>query len=148
MLDAAGAEVTVFTSAREALERIDTIRPDVMVVDIRIPVPKDRTKALQNGLEMHLAKSVDPCELVATVAALAKRAKSRECGVARPLTPLTYRSADSCARFAALPLGVPKVTLVPPRSRYSAVTGAETLSSHSTNRLRGRRHERARWLWQ
>jgi PAS domain S-box-containing protein len=34
---------------------------------------EDRTKALQNGFEMHLAKPVDPGELVASVATLVRR---------------------------------------------------------------------------
>jgi CheY-like chemotaxis protein len=34
---------------------------------------EDRTKALRSGFEMHLAKPVDPGELVASVATLAKR---------------------------------------------------------------------------
>jgi PAS domain S-box-containing protein len=37
---------------------------------------EDRTKALRSGFEMHLAKPVDPGELVASVATLARRAKS------------------------------------------------------------------------
>ncbi len=37
---------------------------------------EDRTKALQSGFEMHLAKPVDPGELVASVATLARRAKA------------------------------------------------------------------------
>ena len=36
----------------------------------------DRTKALRTGFEMHLAKPVDPGELVASVATLARRAKA------------------------------------------------------------------------
>jgi PAS domain S-box-containing protein len=36
---------------------------------------EDRTKALQRGFEMHLAKPVDPGELVASVANLARRAR-------------------------------------------------------------------------
>ena len=38
---------------------------------------EDRTKALRSGFEMHLAKPVDPAELVASVATLARRARSR-----------------------------------------------------------------------
>ena len=34
----------------------------------------DRTKALQSGFKMHLAKPVDPGELVASVATLVRRA--------------------------------------------------------------------------
>jgi CheY-like chemotaxis protein/anti-sigma regulatory factor (Ser/Thr protein kinase) len=36
---------------------------------------EDRTKALQSGFEMHLAKPVDPGELVASVATLVRRGK-------------------------------------------------------------------------
>jgi CheY-like chemotaxis protein len=38
---------------------------------------EDRTRALSSGFEMHLAKPIDPGELVASVARLARRAKSR-----------------------------------------------------------------------
>ncbi|HEX6463438.1 MAG TPA: ATP-binding protein, partial [Vicinamibacterales bacterium] len=37
---------------------------------------EDRTKALRSGFEMHLAKPVDPSELVASVATLARRART------------------------------------------------------------------------
>jgi len=37
---------------------------------------EDRTKALRSGFEMHLAKPVDPGELVASVATLARRLKT------------------------------------------------------------------------
>jgi PAS domain S-box-containing protein len=39
---------------------------------------EDRTKALRSGFEMHLAKPVDPGELVASVATLAKRVKAQD----------------------------------------------------------------------
>jgi PAS domain S-box-containing protein len=38
---------------------------------------EDRTKALQSGFEMHLAKPVDPGELVASVATLVRRSKAK-----------------------------------------------------------------------
>jgi CheY-like chemotaxis protein len=38
---------------------------------------EDRTKALRCGFEMHLAKPVDPGELVASVATLARRVRSK-----------------------------------------------------------------------
>jgi PAS domain S-box-containing protein len=38
---------------------------------------EDRTKALRSGFEMHLAKPVDPGELVASVATLARRSKTQ-----------------------------------------------------------------------
>ena len=37
---------------------------------------EDRTRALRSGFEMHLAKPVDPGELVAAVAMLVRRARS------------------------------------------------------------------------
>jgi CheY-like chemotaxis protein len=37
---------------------------------------EDRTRALRSGFEMHLAKPVDPGELVAAVAMLARRART------------------------------------------------------------------------
>ena len=36
---------------------------------------EDRTKALRSGFEMHLAKPVDPGELVASVATLVRRTR-------------------------------------------------------------------------
>jgi PAS domain S-box-containing protein len=36
---------------------------------------EDRTKALRSGFQMHLAKPIDPAELVASIATLTKRAK-------------------------------------------------------------------------
>ena len=39
---------------------------------------EDRTKALASGFQIHLAKPIDPAELVATVAALARRFGARE----------------------------------------------------------------------
>ena len=41
---------------------------------------EDRTKALRSGFEMHLAKPVDPGELVASVATLARRGIARSGG--------------------------------------------------------------------
>ena len=107
VLEAAGADVTTFSSPLAALERIAEVRPDVLVVDLGMPemdgfeliarirqstdtpvrrMPaaaltafarsEDRTKALRSGFEMHLAKPVDPGELVASVATLARRAKA------------------------------------------------------------------------
>jgi CheY-like chemotaxis protein len=107
VLETAGAEVTTLSSAAMALERIDAVRPHVLVLDLAMPemdgfelianirastnaairdVPaaaltafarsEDRTKALRCGFEMHLAKPVDPGELVASVATLSKRARS------------------------------------------------------------------------
>jgi PAS domain S-box-containing protein len=104
LLEAAGARVTTASSADEAIEFLDTERPDVIVTDLGMPradgfqllehiqthrnplvrhVPTaaltayarsdDRVKALRAGFHIHLAKPVDPAELVAAVAALAKR---------------------------------------------------------------------------
>jgi signal transduction histidine kinase/CheY-like chemotaxis protein len=104
LLDAAGAEVTTARSAAEALRRLDTSLPDVLVADLGMPhmdgfqlieqvrrhrnpavrrLPataltayarsEDRVKALRAGFQIHMAKPIDPAELVATIAALVKR---------------------------------------------------------------------------
>jgi DNA-binding response OmpR family regulator len=109
VLEAAGAEVLTVSSALAALQRMEAIKPDAIVVDLGMPhmdgfefiarlrasgdtnvveIPvaaltafarsEDRTKVLESGFEMHLAKPVDPGELVASVAALVRRrARSR-----------------------------------------------------------------------
>jgi CheY-like chemotaxis protein len=91
VLEAAGAEVHIVASAEEVadvgmpdmdgFEMIARIRmsPDRLVRDVPAAAltafarPEDRTKALQSGFEMHLAKPVDPSELVASVATLVRR---------------------------------------------------------------------------
>ena len=105
VLEAAGARVTTFSSPLTALDRMADVNPDVLVVDLGMPamdgfemiarlrrspgvirnIPaaaltafarsEDRTKALRCGFEMHLAKPVDPGELVASVATLARRVR-------------------------------------------------------------------------
>ena len=104
VLETAGAEVTTVASPITALERVEAVKPNVLVVDLGMPemdgfefiariraspdpevrsLPAtaltafarsdDRTKALRSGFEMHLAKPVDPGELVASVATLVRR---------------------------------------------------------------------------
>jgi len=106
VLETAGAEVTTLPSAEAALAQIEALKPDVIIVDLGMPVmdgfqfierlrslpnaamrdipaaaltafarSEDRTKALQRGFEMHLAKPVDPEELVASVATLVRRSR-------------------------------------------------------------------------
>jgi PAS domain S-box-containing protein len=108
VLDAAGANVTTFSSPTDALAQIEQLKPDVLLVDVGMPgmdgcefirhirsspnrevrqLPaaaltafaraEDRTKALRSGFEMHLAKPVDPGELVAAITTLVRRAQSR-----------------------------------------------------------------------
>ncbi len=100
-LEGCGAEVTSTVSVPEALAAFDRRTPDVIVSDIGLPgedgyslirkvrarnggrVPaaavtayagaEDRRRALESGFQTHLAKPVDPSELVATVARLAGR---------------------------------------------------------------------------
>jgi CheY-like chemotaxis protein len=99
----AGAEVVTMSSAAGALQRLADAKPDVMVVDLGMPQmdgfefiarvresgdgyprhstaaltafarSKDRTKALDSGFEMHLAKPVVPDELVSSIATLVRR---------------------------------------------------------------------------
>jgi CheY-like chemotaxis protein len=103
ILESAGARVRTATSARSALASIEESVPDVMVSDLGMPgmdgyelirrirqmeapareLPtaaltayarsEDRAKALQVGFEMHLSKPIDPSELIAAVASLARR---------------------------------------------------------------------------
>jgi CheY-like chemotaxis protein len=97
-----GAEVEVATSAEKALEVIDRFSPDVLVSDIGMPdvdgyelirrirssgrntsLPavaltaltriEDRVQALAAGYQMHVAKPVEPVELLAVVSSLAGR---------------------------------------------------------------------------
>ncbi|QDV38218.1 PAS domain S-box protein [Tautonia plasticadhaerens] len=96
------AEVALASSAAEALELVEGFRPDVIVSDIGMPDqdgydfmrqvrekrnfrdlpaaaltafarPEDRKQALLAGFQTHVAKPVDPAELVAVVASLAGR---------------------------------------------------------------------------
>ncbi len=101
-LEGCGARVTSAVSVPEALAAFERAAPDVIVSDIGLPgedgysfirkvrarngggrVPaaavtayagaEDRRRALESGFQTHLAKPVDPSELVATVARLAGR---------------------------------------------------------------------------
>jgi signal transduction histidine kinase len=103
ILESRGARVTVVESAAEALQAIQRNRFDVLVSDIAMPgedgyslirkvrrldgpyspLPAaaltayasagDRAEALMAGYQAHLAKPVEPAELAAVVASLAKR---------------------------------------------------------------------------
>jgi CheY-like chemotaxis protein len=103
ILEGRGATVTVVESASAALEEIRAHRPDVLVSDIAMPeedgytlirkvrrlegtfgplpaaaltayaTASDRAEALLAGYQAHLAKPVEPAELAAVVASLARR---------------------------------------------------------------------------
>lgn len=97
VLEECNAEVVLAGSAHEALVAVEQERPDVILSDIGMPerdgyafmnavrrrgikIPaaaltafarsEDRTRALRAGYQTHMAKPVDPAELLATVAAL------------------------------------------------------------------------------
>jgi PAS domain S-box-containing protein len=102
-LVASRAEVVAVGSAAEALEAIGRFHPHVLVSDIGMPEQdgyelirrvrmlgegvggvkavaltafarlEDRTRAMLAGFQMHLAKPIEPSELIVTVAALAGR---------------------------------------------------------------------------
>ena len=106
ILESAGARVRTATSVRSALELLKGEVPDVLVSDLGMPgmdgfdliqrirqmegpvkeLPaaaltayarsEDRAKALRLGFEMHLAKPIDPSELIAAVASLARRRRA------------------------------------------------------------------------
>ena len=106
ILEATGAVVTTADSGRAALDKLQRVRPDVLIADLGMPhmngfelidrvrhfedshireIPaaaftafarsEDRAKALRSGFEMHLAKPIEPSELMAAAAVLARRAK-------------------------------------------------------------------------
>ena len=101
------AEVAVASSAAEALAMLGQFRPDVILSDIGMPEqdgydlirvvradpatkdipaaaltafarPEDRKRSLLAGFQTHVAKPVDPAELVAVVASLAFRTGNRD----------------------------------------------------------------------
>lgn len=103
VLEAAGGMVSTARTGPEALDAVQTERPDVVVADIGMPgmdglqlirairrldepfrsVPAaaltayarshDRITSLASGFQMHLVKPVDPLELVVAIATLAPR---------------------------------------------------------------------------
>jgi CheY-like chemotaxis protein len=106
VLTGCGAEVTEAASAAEALRLIQSSSPDILVSDIGMPdvdgydlirqvrtrlaakaLPaaaltafarsEDRRRALLAGFQTHVAKPVDPAELVAVVASLVERTGGR-----------------------------------------------------------------------
>jgi len=105
-LEQSGACVHAVGSAAEAVESLERNPPDVLLSDIAMPGmdgyallrqararlrgarvvaaaltayagEEDRRRALAAGFQMHLAKPVEPAELVATVAKLAYAARAR-----------------------------------------------------------------------
>jgi CheY-like chemotaxis protein/anti-sigma regulatory factor (Ser/Thr protein kinase) len=104
VLELFGADVQVSASAPEALEALRHFAPDVLVSDIAMPgedgysligkiralegdsrlVPAialtayagdgDRRKALEAGFQLHLAKPIEPRDLVTAVASMAREA--------------------------------------------------------------------------
>jgi PAS domain S-box-containing protein len=103
LLETAGASVTTALSADEALALIERQPPDLLLSDIGMPAmdgfelirrvrklppsirhlpaaaltayaqPEDRTRALRSGFQAHLAKPIDPGELLTAVEMLAGR---------------------------------------------------------------------------
>src|SRR5438874_1386830 len=71
LLAACGAEVGSAASVREALERVETEPPDVLLTAIAITAlasAEDRARAMAEGFDAHLTKPVDPAEVVEAVA--------------------------------------------------------------------------------
>jgi CheY-like chemotaxis protein len=103
VLTSAGAEVVAAGSAPEALDAVERFHPHVLVSDIGMPEQdgyelirrvrmlgdglgnikavaltafarlEDRTRAMLAGFQLHIAKPVEPSELIVTVASLAGR---------------------------------------------------------------------------
>jgi PAS domain S-box-containing protein len=86
-IEAAGPDVLVVDLGMPEIDGFDLIArirssPNPAVRDVPAAAltafarAEDRTKVLRSGFEMHLAKPVDPGELVASIATLARRARS------------------------------------------------------------------------
>lgn len=103
MLEEYGAEVVAVASASAALERLESVKPDILISDIAMPEAdgysllsqlrsweaqggrqtpaialtaygeEERTHVLSAGFQRHLTKPVESAELVAVVATLAGR---------------------------------------------------------------------------
>ena len=108
VLEAAGAEVRAAASTEDALMLLDTWSPDVLLSDIEMPGedgyslmrkvralagrrghlaavavtaharPEDRGKAFDAGYEWHLAKPIDPAELVSVIVSLVPKSAPPE----------------------------------------------------------------------
>jgi CheY-like chemotaxis protein len=113
ILESRGAEVTAVESAEDAIREIRRKRPDVLLSDIAMPgedgyalirrirllespapplpaaaltafaTSGDRAEALDAGYQAHLAKPIEPSELTAVVAALARPNRPQELTGAR-----------------------------------------------------------------
>ncbi len=107
-----GASVLIAGSAEEARSLLSVRQPDVLLSDIGMPnqdgyeflsgirdtgvdIPaaaitafarsEDRIRALQAGFQMHLAKPIEPAELLAAVASLAQGVRGNNLAKTRPL---------------------------------------------------------------
>jgi len=105
VLEESGAEIAPAASAAEGLTILSSARVDVILSDIGLPgcdgyhfmrevrkrgirTPaaaitafarsEDRTRALNAGYQTHIAKPVEPSELLATVAALAHKTRAEK----------------------------------------------------------------------
>jgi CheY-like chemotaxis protein len=104
ILEATGATVITADNGRDALEKLQRNRANVLIADLGMPamdgyafiaqvrqstdpaireIPaaaltafarsEDRVQAMDSGFEVHLSKPIEPVELMAVVASLARR---------------------------------------------------------------------------
>ena len=104
ILEATGATVITADNGRDALEKLNRNRANVLIADLGMPtmdgfaliaqiresadaaireIPaaaltafarsEDRVRAMESGFEVHLSKPIDPVELMAAAASLARR---------------------------------------------------------------------------
>ena len=111
VLENAGADVRSAASAEDALMMFDTWSPDVFLSDIEMPGedgyallrkvraqtaararmiaialtaharPEDRLRALDSGFQWHLAKLIDPVELISVIVMLVAQSESADTSV-------------------------------------------------------------------
>ncbi len=115
ILENAGAEVRAAASAEDALMILQTWTPEVLLSDIEMPGedgygliekarrlttghvrlvaialtaharPEDRVRALEAGFQWHLAKPIEPSELLSVIATLLAKEKGLEDFAPSPL---------------------------------------------------------------
>jgi CheY-like chemotaxis protein len=101
ILEATGATVITADSGQAALDKLSRAKPDLLVADLGMPVmdgfelirqirqseehdqlpaialtafarSEDRTRALRSGFQLHLAKPIEPGEMMEAIRALAR----------------------------------------------------------------------------
>jgi CheY-like chemotaxis protein len=71
LLSLHGVKVTAAATVAEAVEKIQTVKPDLVITLTGHVGQADRLKVLSAGYQIHLAKPIEPEELLVVIANLA-----------------------------------------------------------------------------